>query len=122
MGLIHPTAIVEDGARLGADVTVGAFSVVGCDVVQPSDLGDGAAKDLGTAKDFGAAKDLGDAVNRGAGGQDMGIEPTGVGDTAKPPSGCGFADAAAPTGLFALAMLAVALLTRRRKPNIKFSP
>jgi UDP-N-acetylglucosamine acyltransferase len=29
MGLIHPTAIVEDGARLGADVTVGAFSVVG---------------------------------------------------------------------------------------------
>jgi UDP-N-acetylglucosamine acyltransferase len=29
MGLIHPTAIVEDGARLGADVTVGAFSIVG---------------------------------------------------------------------------------------------
>jgi UDP-N-acetylglucosamine acyltransferase len=28
MGLIHPTAIVEDGARLGADVTVGAFSIV----------------------------------------------------------------------------------------------
>jgi len=33
MSLIHPTAIVEDGARLGADVTVGAFSVVGRDVV-----------------------------------------------------------------------------------------
>jgi UDP-N-acetylglucosamine acyltransferase len=32
MSLIHPTAIVEDGARLGADVTVGAFSVVGRDV------------------------------------------------------------------------------------------
>jgi len=32
MGLIHPTAIVEDGARLGADVTVGAFSIVGRDV------------------------------------------------------------------------------------------
>ncbi|HVY18471.1 MAG TPA: acyl-ACP--UDP-N-acetylglucosamine O-acyltransferase [Bauldia sp.] len=29
MSLIHPTAIVEDGARLGADVTVGAFSIVG---------------------------------------------------------------------------------------------
>lgn len=33
MSLIHPTAIVEDGARLGADVTVGAFSIVGRDVV-----------------------------------------------------------------------------------------
>jgi UDP-N-acetylglucosamine acyltransferase len=33
MSLIHPTAIVEDGARLGADVTVGAFSVVGREVV-----------------------------------------------------------------------------------------
>jgi UDP-N-acetylglucosamine acyltransferase len=29
MSLIHPTAIVEDGARLGADVSVGAFSIVG---------------------------------------------------------------------------------------------
>jgi UDP-N-acetylglucosamine acyltransferase len=29
MSLIHPTAIVEDGAQLGADVTVGAFSIVG---------------------------------------------------------------------------------------------
>ena len=29
MSLIHPTAIVEVGERLGADVTVGAFSVVG---------------------------------------------------------------------------------------------
>jgi UDP-N-acetylglucosamine acyltransferase len=28
MSYIHPTAIVEDGARLGADVTVGAFSIV----------------------------------------------------------------------------------------------
>jgi UDP-N-acetylglucosamine acyltransferase len=32
MSLIHPTAIVEDGARLGADVTVGAFSIVGREV------------------------------------------------------------------------------------------
>jgi UDP-N-acetylglucosamine acyltransferase len=32
MSLIHPSAIVEDGARLGADVSVGAFSIVGRDV------------------------------------------------------------------------------------------
>ncbi len=41
MGLIHPTAIVEDGARLGADVTVGAFSIVGSGVT----LGDGVTLD-----------------------------------------------------------------------------
>jgi UDP-N-acetylglucosamine acyltransferase len=41
MSLIHPTAIVEDGARLGADVTVGAFSIVGRDVT----LGDGVTLD-----------------------------------------------------------------------------
>jgi UDP-N-acetylglucosamine acyltransferase len=41
MSLIHPTAIVEDGARLGADVTVGAFSVVGSDVT----LADGVTLD-----------------------------------------------------------------------------
>ncbi|MEC9343543.1 MAG: acyl-ACP--UDP-N-acetylglucosamine O-acyltransferase [Pseudomonadota bacterium] len=34
---IHPSAIVEDGARLGADVTIGAFCHVGPQVV----LGDG---------------------------------------------------------------------------------
>ena len=34
---IHPTAIVEDGATLGADVKIGPFSIVGADVV----LGDG---------------------------------------------------------------------------------
>ena len=33
---IHPTAIVEDGAKLGADVSVGPFCVVGRDV----ELGD----------------------------------------------------------------------------------
>jgi UDP-N-acetylglucosamine acyltransferase len=32
MAFIHPTAIVEDGARLGEDVTVGAFSIVGSGV------------------------------------------------------------------------------------------
>lgn len=41
MSLIHPTAIVEDGARLGADVTVGAFSIVGQNVT----LGDGVTLD-----------------------------------------------------------------------------
>ena len=41
MGLIHPTAIVEDGARLGADVTVGAFSIVGSE----STLEDGVTLD-----------------------------------------------------------------------------
>ncbi len=34
---IHPTAIVEDGAQLGADVEIGAFSIIGPHVV----LGDG---------------------------------------------------------------------------------
>jgi UDP-N-acetylglucosamine acyltransferase len=34
---IHPTAIVEDGARLGADVKVGPYCIIGKDVV----LGDG---------------------------------------------------------------------------------
>lgn len=37
MSSIHPTAIVEDGARLGADVRIGAYSVVGAGV----SLGDG---------------------------------------------------------------------------------
>ncbi|MBX3735858.1 MAG: acyl-ACP--UDP-N-acetylglucosamine O-acyltransferase [Candidatus Didemnitutus sp.] len=34
---IHPTAIVEPGAQLGADVTLGAYSFVGCE----STIGDG---------------------------------------------------------------------------------
>lgn len=33
MADIHPTAIVEDGARLGAGVRVGAFSTIGANVV-----------------------------------------------------------------------------------------
>jgi UDP-N-acetylglucosamine acyltransferase len=37
MSKIHPSAVVEDGARLGADVSIGAFAYVGPDVV----LGDG---------------------------------------------------------------------------------
>jgi UDP-N-acetylglucosamine acyltransferase len=37
MAKIHPTAIVEDGARLGADVEIGPYSLVGSGVV----LGDG---------------------------------------------------------------------------------
>ncbi|HET7409217.1 MAG TPA: acyl-ACP--UDP-N-acetylglucosamine O-acyltransferase [Paracoccaceae bacterium] len=34
---VHPTAIVEDGARLGADVRVGPYCIIGADV----ELGDG---------------------------------------------------------------------------------
>lgn len=37
MSTIHPTAIIEPGAELGADVEVGAYSIVGSDVR----LGDG---------------------------------------------------------------------------------
>lgn len=37
MTYIHPSAIIEDGARIGADVRVGPFCVVGNDV----ELGDG---------------------------------------------------------------------------------
>lgn len=39
--MIHPTAIIEDGARLGADVSVGPFSIVGANV----ELGDGVTLD-----------------------------------------------------------------------------
>lgn len=38
---IHPTAIVEDGARIGTDVSIGAFSIVGPAVT----LGDGVVID-----------------------------------------------------------------------------
>lgn len=34
---IHPTAIIEDGAQIGADVTIGPYCVIGADV----QLGDG---------------------------------------------------------------------------------
>src|SRR5437763_10122871 len=37
MAQVHPTAIVEDGARLGSDVSVGAYALVGRDCV----IGDG---------------------------------------------------------------------------------
>ena len=37
MGKIHATAIVEDGAVLGADVEIGPYAVIGPDAV----LGDG---------------------------------------------------------------------------------
>ncbi len=37
MATIHPTAIVHDGARLGADVEIGPYSIVGARV----SLGDG---------------------------------------------------------------------------------
>ena len=37
MPRIHPTAIVEDGARLGADVEVGPYAHIGADVK----IGDG---------------------------------------------------------------------------------
>lgn len=37
MSVVHPTAIVEDGARLGADVEIGPYCLVGADVA----LGDG---------------------------------------------------------------------------------
>jgi UDP-N-acetylglucosamine acyltransferase len=33
MSTIHPTAVIEDGARLGDDVSIGAFAYVGRDVV-----------------------------------------------------------------------------------------
>jgi UDP-N-acetylglucosamine acyltransferase len=41
MSRIHPTAIIEDGARLGAGVSVGAFSLIGREVT----LGDGVSVD-----------------------------------------------------------------------------
>ncbi len=37
MSQIHPTAVIHDGAKLGADVEVGPYSIVGADCV----IGDG---------------------------------------------------------------------------------
>ena len=37
MSKIHPTAVIHDGAKLGADVEVGPYSIVGPDCV----IGDG---------------------------------------------------------------------------------
>ena len=47
MAKIHPTAIVEDGARLGADVTVGPYAHVGPHVT----LGDGTSVGQGAIVD-----------------------------------------------------------------------
>jgi len=47
MAKIHPTAIVEDGARLGADVTVGPYAHVGAHVT----LGDGTSVGQGAIVD-----------------------------------------------------------------------
>ena len=47
MAKIHPTATVEDGARIGADVEVGPFAHVGRDVV----LGDGVTVGQGAILD-----------------------------------------------------------------------
>jgi UDP-N-acetylglucosamine acyltransferase len=41
MARIHPTAIVEDGAKLGADVSIGPYSVIG----RNATLGDGVTVD-----------------------------------------------------------------------------
>ncbi|MEQ8698608.1 MAG: acyl-ACP--UDP-N-acetylglucosamine O-acyltransferase [Bauldia litoralis] len=38
MAEIHPTAIVADGARLGANVSIGPFSIIGADVVLEDDV------------------------------------------------------------------------------------
>jgi len=35
--LIHPTAVIEDGAKLGKNVTIGAYSVIGSQVVLGDD-------------------------------------------------------------------------------------
>jgi len=32
MAIVHPTALVDPGAELAADVTIGAYSIVGADV------------------------------------------------------------------------------------------
>ncbi len=44
MGNIHPTAIIEDGAKIGEDVTIGAYSYVGKNVT----IGDGTIIDTHT--------------------------------------------------------------------------
>ncbi len=47
MSKIHPTAIVEDGAQLGADVEVGPYAHIGCNVR----IGDGAIVEQGAIVD-----------------------------------------------------------------------
>ena len=37
---IHPTALIDSGARLGAKVSIGAYAVIGADV-EIGDVGSG---------------------------------------------------------------------------------
>ena len=41
MNNIHKTAIIEDGAKLGNNVTIGAYTIIGKDVI----IGDGTIVD-----------------------------------------------------------------------------
>jgi UDP-N-acetylglucosamine acyltransferase len=80
MGLIHPTAIVEDGARLGSDVTVGAFSIVSSESI----LDDGVTLDahvmIRGATTIGARTRVGAFAVIGGEAQDLSYrgEPTTV--------------------------------------------
>ncbi len=77
---VHPTAIVEDGARLGAGVTIGAFSTVGPEVT----LGDGVTVDshaiVRGRTSVGARTRIGPHVFIGGDPQDLSYqgEDTGV--------------------------------------------
>lgn len=73
---IHPTAIVEDGARLGADVEIGPFCIVGA----KASLGDG-VRLISHASVFGATEiGAGTIVHHGAA---LGGEAQIRGDDAK---------------------------------------
>jgi UDP-N-acetylglucosamine acyltransferase len=72
---IHPTAIVERGARLGARVTVGAFSVIGADVELGDDVALGHHVVLEGRVRVGARAQIGHGAVLGGLPQDLKFRP-----------------------------------------------
>lgn len=73
--MIHPTAIVDPGARLGARVTIGAFCVVGSEVVLGDDAELGHHVILEGRVEVGARARIGHGAVLGGQPQDLKFRP-----------------------------------------------